>query len=162
MWSAHWKDKSRSIHLKRQRNWSKQGIASTTGIIQGSNTTVHRKSLSKGNGGIDTLAGACVDPTKGVRYSRLTFNFNPDKLQHRNLIRSKRQRSNYKINDQLEPYAEVFIPRVMPTYNSLQQVHFHKHLTYQSEIPLFLKRCAIKFLLVEASPLRTAFLVTQR
>ena len=39
MWPWHWQDKSRSIH-QAQRNWSKQGIASTTGIIQGSNTTV--------------------------------------------------------------------------------------------------------------------------
>lgn len=95
-----------------QRNWSKQGIASTTGIIQGSNTTVPSQiTVAKGNGGTDTLAGAWqVDPTKGVLVQPVgTFNFNPDNYYNTGLDRSQATTlANYKINDQFEPYAEVF------------------------------------------------------
>lgn len=95
-----------------QRSWSRQGIASTTGTVQGSNTTVPAQiTVAKGTGGTDTLAGAWqVDPAKGMLVQPVgTFNFNPDNYYNTGMDRSQATAlANYKINDYFEPYAEVF------------------------------------------------------
>lgn len=95
-----------------QRSWSKQGIASTTGLVQGSNTTVPAQiTVAKGTGGTDTLAGAFqVDPAKGLLVQPVdTYNYNPDNYYNTGMDRSQTTAlANYKINDNFEAYTEVF------------------------------------------------------
>jgi outer membrane receptor protein involved in Fe transport len=95
-----------------QRPWSQKGLASTTGLVQGSGTTSPAAiTIAKGTGGTDTLVGAWqIDPKTGTLVQPVnSFNFNPDNYYNTGMDRSQATAlANYKIDDNFEVYSEVF------------------------------------------------------
>ena len=65
-----------------QRSWSRQGIASTTGTVQGSNTTVPAQiTVAKGTGGTDTFISGVTLPYNFVTdYYYGTYDFGFDNI----------------------------------------------------------------------------------
>lgn len=94
------------------RSWSQKGINSTNGLIQGSGTTIPAAiSTAKGADGTTALAGTWqVDPATGKLVQPVnTYNYNPDNNYITGLNRSQATAlANYKINDNVEMYAEMF------------------------------------------------------
>jgi iron complex outermembrane receptor protein len=94
------------------RTWSQQGIASTTGLVQGSGTTVPAaitvaKPLTTGT---TALSGTWqVDPATGKLVQPVnTFNFNPDNYYNTGMDRNQATAlANYKINENFEAYTEM-------------------------------------------------------
>jgi outer membrane receptor protein involved in Fe transport len=97
---------------QNSRPWSQQGRSSTSGLVQGSATTVPAAiTVGLGTNGTSTLTGAWqVDPAKGVLVQPVnTFNFNPDNYYNTGMDRSQATAlANYKISDNFEAYTELF------------------------------------------------------
>jgi iron complex outermembrane receptor protein len=94
------------------RPWGLSALSSTTGLPDGSGTTVPAAmSTTKGTGGTDALAGTWqIDPATGklVQPVKL-FNYNPLNYYVTGLDRSQATSlANYKINDNFEVYGEMF------------------------------------------------------
>nr|WP_314858567.1 TonB-dependent receptor [uncultured Undibacterium sp.] len=105
--------KSKVDPLKQSdRPWSQQGINSVNGLVQGSGTTVPAAiATAIGPGGTTALAGTWqVNPTTGALVQPVnTYNFNPDNNYITGLDRSQATAlANYKINDNIDVYAEMF------------------------------------------------------
>ncbi|WP_432382245.1 TonB-dependent receptor plug domain-containing protein [Duganella sp. P38] len=87
-------------------------LSSTTGLPSGSGTTIPGAfSIGKGTGGTDTLSGSFqIDPATGRLISpAVPYNTNPLNYYQTGLERTQATSlANYKINDHVEAYSEVF------------------------------------------------------
>lgn len=98
------------------RDWSQKGIASTTGLVQGSGTTVPAAITTavntKGGGvaGLPETGPWQIDPATGkLLFPVQTYNYNPDNNYITGLDRSQATAlANYKINDNFDFYTEMF------------------------------------------------------
>lgn len=96
------------------RDWGMKSLSSVTGLPEGSGTTIPSAfSVTKPTtgGGTDTLAGSWqIDPASGQLVQPVqTYNFNPMNYYVTGLERSQATAlGNYKINDNVEVYSEVF------------------------------------------------------
>lgn len=94
------------------RDFGVTSLSSVTGKPTGSNTTIPGGvAITKGVGGTDTLAGNWqIDPASGRLVSPLVqYNTNPLNYYATGLERTQATSlGNYKINDHIEAYAEVF------------------------------------------------------
>nr|WP_314863950.1 TonB-dependent receptor [uncultured Undibacterium sp.] len=93
------------------RDFSRVGINSANGLVQGSGTTSPAAiTVAQGPGGTTTLAGTHqINPTTGTLVQPVnTFNFNPDNYFNTGMERSQATAiANYKINDNFEVYSDV-------------------------------------------------------
>ncbi len=94
------------------RPWGLTAYSSTTGLPDGSGTTVPAAmSTTKGTGGTDALAGTWqIDPATGKLVQPVgLYNYNPLNYYVTGLDRSQATSlANYKINDNFEVYGEMF------------------------------------------------------
>jgi outer membrane receptor protein involved in Fe transport len=94
------------------RPYGVTSLSSTTGLPSGSNTTIPGGfAVPKGTGGTDTLAGNWqIDPKTGKLVSPLVqYNTNPLNYYQTGLDRTQATSlANYKINDHVEAYTELF------------------------------------------------------
>lgn len=94
------------------RDYGITSLSSTTGLASGSSTTIPSGfSVTKGTGGTDTLSGNWqIDPASGrLVQPAVPYNTNPLNYYQTGLDRTQATAlANYKINDRVEAYSEVF------------------------------------------------------